>query len=94
MIRLSDLKLPLDTRIACDPIVYFNRARNLCRQRDAKNHSEGLRGAESRPHSGRLLEETVLRTFARRRQDVQGVILSDCLEFEARQRRVAPERRR
>ena len=29
-----DLKLPLDTRIACDPIVYFNRARNLCRQRD------------------------------------------------------------
>jgi hypothetical protein len=30
-----DLKLPLDTRIACDPIVYFNRARNLCRQREA-----------------------------------------------------------
>jgi hypothetical protein len=30
-----DLKLALDTRIACDPIVYFNRARNLCRQRDA-----------------------------------------------------------
>jgi hypothetical protein len=30
-----DLKLLLDTRIACDPIVYFNRARNLCRQRDA-----------------------------------------------------------
>jgi hypothetical protein len=30
-----DLKLPLDTRIACDPIVFFNRARNLCRQRDA-----------------------------------------------------------
>jgi len=30
-----DLKLPLDTRIACDPIVYFNRARNLCRQRQA-----------------------------------------------------------
>jgi hypothetical protein len=30
-----DLKLPLDTRIACDPIVYFNRARNLCRERDA-----------------------------------------------------------
>jgi len=30
-----DLRLPLDTRIACDPIVYFNRARNLCRQRDA-----------------------------------------------------------
>src|SRR5258705_167302 len=30
-----DLKLPLDTRVACDPIVYFNRARNLCRQRDA-----------------------------------------------------------
>jgi hypothetical protein len=29
-----DLKLPLDTRIACDPIVYFNRARNLCRLRD------------------------------------------------------------
>src|SRR5438445_10857213 len=29
-----DLKLRLDTRIACDPIVYFNRARNLCRQRD------------------------------------------------------------
>lgn len=31
----QDLKLPLDTRIACDPIVYFNRARNLCRQREA-----------------------------------------------------------
>jgi hypothetical protein len=30
-----DLKLALDTRVACDPIVYFNRARNLCRQRDA-----------------------------------------------------------
>ena len=30
-----ELKLRLDTRIACDPIVYFNRARNLCRQRDA-----------------------------------------------------------
>jgi hypothetical protein len=30
-----DLKLPLDTRIACDPIVYCNRARNLCRARDA-----------------------------------------------------------
>jgi hypothetical protein len=30
-----DLKLPLDTRIGCDPIVYFNRARNLCRHRDA-----------------------------------------------------------
>jgi len=30
-----DLKLPLDTRIACDPVVYFNRARNLCRQRQA-----------------------------------------------------------
>ncbi|PYM95559.1 MAG: hypothetical protein DME04_04420 [Candidatus Rokuibacteriota bacterium] len=30
-----DLKLRLDTRIACDPIVFFNRARNLCRQREA-----------------------------------------------------------
>ena len=30
-----DLKPPLDTRIACDPIVYWNRARNLCRRRDA-----------------------------------------------------------
>jgi hypothetical protein len=30
-----DLRLPLDTRIACDPIVFFNRARTLCRQRDA-----------------------------------------------------------
>jgi hypothetical protein len=30
-----NLKWPVDTRIACDPIVYFNRARNLCRQRDA-----------------------------------------------------------
>jgi len=30
-----DLKLPLDTRIACDPIVFYNRARTLCRQRDA-----------------------------------------------------------
>src|SRR4029450_11746907 len=29
------LKLPLDTRIGCDPIVYWNRARNLCRRRDA-----------------------------------------------------------
>ena len=34
-----DLKLPLDTRIACDPIVYFNRARNLCRQRNAGRHA-------------------------------------------------------
>src|SRR5881628_1238007 len=34
-----DLKLPLDTRIGCDPIVYFNRARNLCRQRDAGRHA-------------------------------------------------------
>jgi len=30
-----DLKPPLDTRIGCDPIVYWNRARNLCRRRDA-----------------------------------------------------------
>jgi hypothetical protein len=30
-----DLKLPLDTRIACDPIVFYNRAVTLCRQRDA-----------------------------------------------------------
>jgi len=30
-----DLTLPLDTRIACDPIVFYNRARNLCRQREA-----------------------------------------------------------
>jgi hypothetical protein len=28
-----DLKLPLDTRIACDPVVFYNRARTLCRQR-------------------------------------------------------------
>jgi hypothetical protein len=28
-----DLKLPLDTRIACDPLVFYNRARNLCRER-------------------------------------------------------------
>ena len=27
-----DLKLPLDTRIACDPVVFYNRARNLCRR--------------------------------------------------------------
>src|SRR5262249_11206054 len=26
-----DLKLKLDTRVACDPIVFYNRARNLCR---------------------------------------------------------------
>jgi len=26
-----DLKLKLDTRIACDPIVFYNRARSLCR---------------------------------------------------------------
>lgn len=30
-----DLKLSLDTRIACDPVVFYNRARTLCRQRDA-----------------------------------------------------------
>jgi len=30
-----DLKLPLDTRIGCDPIVYWNRARSLCQRRDA-----------------------------------------------------------
>jgi hypothetical protein len=28
-----DLTLPLDTRIACDPVVFYNRARNLCRRR-------------------------------------------------------------
>jgi len=28
-----DLKLPLDTRIACDPVVFYGRARNLCRRR-------------------------------------------------------------
>ena len=28
-----DLKLPLDTRIACDPAVFYSRARTLCRQR-------------------------------------------------------------
>ena len=27
--------MALATRIACDPIVYFNRAHNLCRARDA-----------------------------------------------------------
>jgi hypothetical protein len=27
-----DLGLALDARIACDPVVYYNRARNLCRQ--------------------------------------------------------------
>ena len=27
-----NLKLPLDTRIACDPVVFYNRARNLCRR--------------------------------------------------------------
>jgi hypothetical protein len=27
-----DLKLRLDTRIACDPVVFYNRARNLCRK--------------------------------------------------------------
>lgn len=31
-----DLKLNLDARIACDPIVFYNRARNLCRARDAE----------------------------------------------------------
>jgi hypothetical protein len=29
-----DLKLAFDTRTACDPVVYYNRARNLCRRRD------------------------------------------------------------
>lgn len=29
------LKANLDGRIACDPVVWYNRARNLCRQRDA-----------------------------------------------------------
>ena len=28
-----DLKLRLDTRIACDPVVFYTRARTLCRQR-------------------------------------------------------------
>jgi hypothetical protein len=28
-----DLKLRLDTRIACDPVVFWNRARTLCRER-------------------------------------------------------------
>jgi len=27
-----DLKLPLETRIACDPVVFYGRARNLCRR--------------------------------------------------------------
>lgn len=27
-----DLKLPLETRIACDPVVFYSRARNLCRR--------------------------------------------------------------
>jgi hypothetical protein len=27
-----DLRLRLDTRIACDPVVFYNRARNLCRR--------------------------------------------------------------
>ena len=30
-----DLKLRLDTRIACDPVVFWNRARTLCRERGA-----------------------------------------------------------
>jgi len=29
-----NLKLALDTRIACDPVVFYNRARNLCRRPD------------------------------------------------------------
>lgn len=33
--RRMDLKMALAVRIVCDPIVYFNRARNLCRARDA-----------------------------------------------------------
>jgi hypothetical protein len=32
-VAYRDLLLPLDTRIACDPVVYYNRARNLCRER-------------------------------------------------------------
>jgi hypothetical protein len=31
-VSYRDLALPLDTRVACDPVVYYNRARNLCRQ--------------------------------------------------------------
>ena len=30
-----DLKLRLDTRIACDPVVFWNRAPHLCRERGA-----------------------------------------------------------
>jgi hypothetical protein len=30
-----DLKLAADTRIACDPVVFYNRARTLCRERGA-----------------------------------------------------------
>jgi len=72
-----DLKLPLDTRIACDPIVFFNRARNLCRQRDA----------------GRLaFSDLDLFLAARRSSDTQMTRVIDTKGFCARQERYDPFR--
>jgi len=72
-----DLKLPLDTRIACDPIVFFNRARNLCRQRDA----------------GRLaFGDLDLFLAARRSSDTQMTRVIDTKGFCARQERYDPFR--
>ena len=50
-----DLKLRLDTRIACDPVVFYNRARNLCRNpetapvpfRDLDLHLSARRATET-----------------------------------------------
>src|SRR4029453_8543758 len=36
----KNLKLGLDTRIACDPVVFYNRARTLCRQRGADSFED------------------------------------------------------
>src|SRR5262249_44799278 len=73
-----DLKLPLDTRIACDPIVFFNRARNLCRQRDA----------------GRLaFEDLDLFLSARRSSDAELKRVIDTKSFCAKGERYDPFRR-
>jgi len=72
-----DLKLPLDTRIACDPIVFFNRARNLCRQRDA----------------GRLaFEDLDLFLSARRSSDAELKRVIDTKSFCAKGERYDPFR--
>ena len=60
-----DLKLPLDTRVACDPVVFYNRARNLCRRpetapvpfRDLDLHLWVRRATETRLRPLIALEE-------------------------------------